>query len=111
MIIIIGLFAIAAVFGLILLSKVLKGSETPKPVVYLHGGFAAVALVLLIINAVNDPANAPIISLILFVIAALGGFILFAKDISKKKIPVPLALIHAGAAVVAFVLLLSFVFG
>jgi len=110
MITIIILFALAAIFGVLILLKVLKGKETPKPAVFIHGGLAAVALVLLIIYAMGDMSNAPIISLSLFVIAALGGFILFVRDMTKKKLPIPLALVHAGAAVVAFVLLLVYAF-
>ncbi|MEO8399828.1 MAG: hypothetical protein ABI550_08460 [Ignavibacteriaceae bacterium] len=104
------LFAITAVLGIIIISKLLTNKETPKPVVFLHGAVAATALILLIIYAVNSD-NSPIVSIVLFVIAALGGFILLARDLSKKPGPKGLALIHAGAAVVAFVILLIFAFG
>lgn len=108
---IIILFALAAVFGLIVIANVLKEKTTPKPAVFIHGLLAAAALVLLIIYVVNNPDNAPMISLILFVVAALGGFVLFGVDMSKKQPPKPLALIHAGAAIVGFILLLFFAYG
>ena len=103
--IVIGLFALAAIIGLTILIKVLKGQETSKPAVFAHGGLAAVALVLLVIYYIDNPEGL-FVPLILFVIAALGGFYLFFQDITKQAIPKPVALIHAGAAVAAFVWLL-----
>jgi len=104
------LFALAAVLGLVLITKVLKGEETPKPVVYLHGAAAAVALVLLIIAYMRQGDTLLMTSVLIFVVAALGGFVLFGKDISNKAIPKWLAVVHALAAVTGFVLLLIAVF-
>ena len=103
------LFAVAAVLGLTIIIPLLQGKPTPKPVVFLHGPIAATALVLLIIYAMNNPV-APITSIVIFIIAALGGFILLANDLRKKPGPKALAVIHAGAAVIAFVILLIFAF-
>lgn len=100
------LFALAAVLGLILLTKVLKDENTPKTVVYSHGAAAAIALVLLIIAYMNQGDTLLMISVLIFVVAALGGFVLFAKDLGQKTIPKWLAVVHALAAVTAFVLLL-----
>jgi len=105
------LFALAAVMGLTVAIAILtKKPGTPKVAVYAHGLFAATALVLLIIFTMNNPGNSPKISLILFLIAAAGGFILFYNDIKKKPGPVGLVVVHALAAVTAFVLLLIFAF-
>ncbi|MDV3310617.1 MAG: hypothetical protein LOY03_17545 [Cyclobacteriaceae bacterium] len=106
MITIIVLFALAAVFGLTLIIPLLQGKTPTRAFVFLHGGLAAVALVLLIVRYVNEAEAVPVISLILFVIAALGGFVLFARDLQKQPIPKGLAVVHAGAAVVAFLILL-----
>lgn len=100
------LFAAAAVLGLIVLTALLKSKETPKAIVYLHGAIAAVGLLLLIVYAM-DPASLPVgISLTLFIIAALGGFILFGRDFSGKPGPKWLGLVHGLVAVSAFLLLL-----
>lgn len=104
------LFALAAVFGLLLLLKVLKGETTSKVIVFIHGALSAIGLVLLTLYVVENYERGPVLSLGLFIVAALGGFGLFALDISKKKIPKALALIHGGAAVIAFLLLLMFAF-
>lgn len=106
MITIILLFAAAAVFGLTLIVPVLQGKTPSRPFVFIHGGLAATALVLLLVQFFGAETTVPVISLVLFVIAALGGFILLANDLQKKPIPKGLALVHAGAAVVAFLILL-----
>ncbi|MBZ0097647.1 MAG: hypothetical protein K8F30_01105, partial [Taibaiella sp.] len=68
---IIAFFALAAIMGLTLLSYVFRSRETSKPVMILHGLFAATGLVLLILYTFgNNPG--PTESVILFVIAALG---------------------------------------
>ena len=106
MITIILLFAVAAVFGLTLIIPVLQGRTPTRAFVFIHGGVAAIALVMLIIRYVDEMSAVPQISVILFVVAALGGFVLFSRDLQKKSIPKGLALIHAGAAVAAFLILL-----
>lgn len=105
------LFALAAVLGLILITKIFRDKETPKAVVYSHGAAAAIALVLLIIAYINQGGTWLMTSLLVFVVAALGGFVLFGRDISKKSIPQSLAVVHALAAVAGFILLLVAVLG
>ncbi len=105
------LFALAAVLGLILITKVFKDEETPKAVVYSHGGAAALALVLLIITYMNQGDSLMLTSLLVFIVAALGGFVMFGRDVSHKPIPKWLAVVHALAAVTGFVLLLVAAFG
>ena len=107
---IIAIFALAAVMGLVVAIAIIsKKPETPKAAVFAHGGLGATALVLLIVYMLNHPENYPKVSLILFVIAALGGFLLFFNDFAKKKPgPVGLVVVHALVAVTAFVLLLVF---
>lgn len=106
MITIICLFAVAAVFGVTLIIPVLQGKTPARAFVFSHGGIAAVALVMLLLQFFKDATTVPQVSLILFVVAALGGFVLFARDLQKQPIPKALALVHAGAAVTAFLILL-----
>ena len=106
MITIILLFAVAAVFGLTLLIPVIQGKTPKRAFEFIHGGIAAIALVMLILEFLEEGNTVPQISLILFVVAALGGFVLFSRDLQQKPIPKGLALVHAGAAVIAFLILL-----
>ncbi|MTI86937.1 MAG: hypothetical protein FH748_03095 [Balneolaceae bacterium] len=102
------LFAVSAAIGLSILVKWFAEQEAPKAVVYTHGGLAAAALLLLAFYAFQHPDHYPMISLILFVAAALGGFALFFMDRLKDKRPVAVALVHGLIAVAAFVMLLVF---
>jgi hypothetical protein len=104
----ISFFALAAILGMTLLYYVLSNKETPKGMAITHGVFAATGIVLLIYYITDNPG--PIESLVLFVIAALGGAILFARDISGKKVPKWLAILHGLLAVSGFVFLLLFAF-
>ncbi|HEY1847638.1 MAG TPA: hypothetical protein VGG37_00465 [Opitutaceae bacterium] len=100
------IFAVAAVIGLTLAVKILKKKETSKPVALLHGLAGAAGLVILILQAVKHPATLLTASIVLLVIAALGGVVLFANDLRKKPGPAALVIIHALAAVAAVVLVL-----
>lgn len=93
---------------MVLLSYVLREKETPKGAVITHGLFAVVGLILLILYAVNQPG--PIESIVLFVIAALGGVVMLVRDLSGKKIPKWLGVLHGLLAVSGFIFLLVFAF-
>ena len=103
----IGLFALAAMLGMMLLSFVLTGKETPKAVVFTHGPLAAAGLVLLIIYACRRGPG-PIESIILFAMAAAGGVVMLGRDLTGKPIPRWLAIGHGVIAITGFILLLIF---
>ena len=104
------LFAVAAVLGVTILVKWLQDKEAPKAIVYSHGAVAAFALILLIFYAIQNPNNFPQLSIILFVAAALGGFVLFGAEMFGGKRIVPVGVVHALIAVAGFVTLLLFAF-
>ena len=101
------LFAVAALGGLVLGVLGLRQRNLPMPLSLLHGAVAAAGLITLILGVLQGNAGLlPTISLILFLIAALGGFVLFSFHVRRKPHPKGLIVIHALAAVSAFVLLL-----
>jgi hypothetical protein len=101
------LFALAALGGIILAAMHLKKNDAPISLALVHGLAAAVGLVLLIVAVMQMPsAGLAGVALAIFVIAALGGFVLFAMHLMKKPLPRGLIFVHGLAAVVAFVLLL-----
>lgn len=104
------IFAAAAVFGLLNLVAVLGNKQTSRPLIYLHGILAATALVLLAVFTINSTGSSPVISLFLFIIVAVVGFYLFARDVTKKAVPKAVALTHGIVAVVSFIILLIFLF-
>ncbi len=101
------LFAVAALGGLVLGILGFRQRDLPMWLSLIHGAVAAGGLITLILGAVQGNAGLlPIISLILFLIAALGGFVLFFYHLRQKPHPKGLIVIHALAAVIAFILLL-----
>ena len=106
----IALFSLAAILGIAILIKWLTKKEASRAVVYSHGIVAAIALVLLVVYALQHKDNYPQVSLILFIIAAVFGFYMFFRSLQQKMSPLSVAFIHALLAVGGFVMLLTFVF-
>ena len=104
------IFALAAVLGLTILIKWLSKKDVSRGVVYAHGIFAALGLGLLAFFAVDNGSNYPKTALILLVVAAIGGFYMFFRDVQNKMSPYSIAFVHALLAVVGFVSLLLFTF-
>jgi hypothetical protein len=107
------LFALAAVGGLTLATLHFRGKNRPWPLAILHGLLAATSLVLLLLPLYMGSVQASAglkWAAGLFVVAALGGFVLFAHHLQNKRLPSAVVVIHGGVAVVAFLLLLSAVF-
>ena len=107
---IVGLFAFAALLGIILISFVFRGKTPPKPLAILHGLVGATALVLLVVHTINDN-RIYITAIVIFTLAALGGLVLVARHLSGKPIPKGLAVIHGLAAITGYIILLVNAFG
>jgi hypothetical protein len=106
---IIALFALGAIIGMYLLALVLQKKETPKFVAFIHGAFVAAALLLLTVyNSQHGPGLME--SIVLFVVAAMGGLVLIIRDLTKRSLPRWLAIGHGLIAVAGFVFLLVFAF-
>ena len=104
-------FALAALGGVVLAIRHFKGQNRPWPLAILHGLLGATGLVLLILPAIAGgvPGLAKT-ALALFAAAALGGFLLFAFHLRNQRLPSLVVVIHAGVAVLAFILLAAAVF-
>ena len=106
----IALFALSAILGLTILIKWLTKKDASKGVIYSHGIAAVIALVVLIVYAVQHQDNFPKVSIILFALSAVVGLYMFIRDLNKKFSPLAVAFAHALVAVCAFVMLLLFAF-
>jgi len=105
----IAFFTLAATLGVYLLSFVLQDKDTPKGVVFVHGPLASIGLIILVIYAFfHTPA--PIVSIILLILAALGGFMLIYRDLTGRSVPKWLAIGHGITATVGFIFLIVFTF-
>jgi hypothetical protein len=102
------LFALAALGGVTMAAIRLRGAERPPTALaLLHGTAAAAGLVALIVAVMNmaEPGLART-ALVVFIVAALGGFYLFAQHMQKKALPIPVMVVHGLIAVVGFIILL-----
>ncbi len=101
------LFAISALGGITLATLHLRHKALPLALALAHGLLAAAGLVLLIIVVAGGAsAKLLLVSLALFVIAALGGFALFSFHLRRQPLPTPVVFIHGLVAVAAFLILL-----
>lgn len=101
------LFAIAAVGGLTLATMHLRTQKPNLSVALVHGLFAASGLVLLLIAVIQKGGfGLEGTALVIFLVAALGGFTLISMHLRGKTLNTPLVLGHGLIAVTAFVILL-----
>ena len=101
-------FAIGALGGLGLASFVLRGQLAMWSLSILHALLGATGLILtaLVVFGRGEPVPPHAgLALLLLVIAALGGFFLASYHLRNRPGPKGVVLIHAGVAVVGFVLL------
>jgi hypothetical protein len=103
----ITIFSMTAILGIYLISLVLRDKQTPKGIAIIHGLFAVTGLLLLITYS-NGNEQSPVVSIIVFIIAALGGLVLIYKDLTGQPIPKWLAITHGLTAVVGFTFLILF---
>lgn len=100
------LFAAAAIGGGTLTWMHLKNDDAPIGFAAVHGVLAASGLVLLLWTVLQNGAAGLLWgSVILFVLAALGGFVLITKHLRGESLTAGLMLGHGGIAVLAFLLL------
>lgn len=105
-------FAVAAIGGLILASKVLTGKLASWPLSIVHALLGATGLVFLGLMVLQgDGAGRITAALALLIVAALGGFFLASFHLREKIAPKSIVIIHAGVAVAGFLTLLSVFFG
>jgi FtsH-binding integral membrane protein len=107
------IFAIGAVGGLIMATRVLRGQLAPWALSLLHAALGATGLVLtgiVVLSGAEQEMGVIPIALLILVVAALGGFFLASFHARKALPPRGVVLVHAGAAVVGFLLLCGGVF-
>ena len=104
-------FAIAALGGATLAYLRLVKKDVSMPLALVHGLFAATGLVLLAFVLARTGGTGLTAALVVFVLAALGGFTLFSFHLRSRPLPVALVLVHGAAAITAFVILLVVTLG
>lgn len=105
----ISILGFTAIIGMYLLSLILRNKEIPKAATLVHGIFAVLAVILLIIYSIRQETG-PIVSIVVFVVAAFLGIVLNYRDITGKSLPKWLAISHGIVAVAGFAILILFAF-
>lgn len=102
------LFALAAAGGVVMAALRFSGKpQPPLGLALVHGAAAAAGLVALIaLVAKGGTASSVTTSLVLFLVAALGGFGLFSFHLRKLALPIWIMMVHALVGLLAFVILL-----
>jgi len=107
------IFAIGAVGGLVMATRVLRNQLAPWALSLLHAALGATGLVLtaIVVLGKSEAVSSVVpIALLILVVAALGGFFL-ASFHARRQLPSRgVVFTHAGLAVVGFLLLAGGVF-
>lgn len=104
------LFVTAAVVGVVLLAGHVKRRRVPIPAAVFHGVVGGLGLLLLIVGVVRGHEEGQVGSWPVWVMAlmlgvAAGGGVLFYFHARGRPIPMGVAALHAGGALVGIVLL------
>ena len=102
------IFAIGAVGGLVLANSVLRGRLAPWSISLLHAALGATGLVLtglVVLKGAEEGQGLVPVALLILVVAALGGFYLASYHARKVPGPRGVVFVHAGAAVIGFLML------
>lgn len=103
-------FGIAAIGGLLLAVSVLRNKLAPWALSLVHALLGAAGLALLAVVLFRGSASQQLlISFVLLLVAALGGFYLASFHLREKVPPKKFVIIHAGAALAGFLTLLLLV--
>lgn len=102
-------FALAAVIGLTLALKVLRGKMVPWLYSLLHALFGATGLVLLcvFIFSTANVSQTVLLALLALLLVAFGGFFLASFHLRGKIPPKLFVFVHAGFAVAGVLTLLA----
>jgi len=100
-------FAVAALGGIVLAAHVLRGRFAPWALSLLHAALGAAGIVIVLIAVIQGARGSVALALGLFVVAALGGFLLASFHYRKQLPPKAIVIVHALVAVAGFVTLLA----
>ncbi len=107
----VGLFAVAALGGLIMAVRVFKGGTPPWVLSLLHAAFGAAGLITGLMVIMAGPTPLLWAGLLVLLAAALGGFVLASFHLRGVAHPKPVVALHALLAVGGFSVLAAAAFG
>lgn len=108
----ITLITFAVILGFYLLIRILQKKHPPKAIVFAHGTFAVLGILLILIFALTtEQHHKHWDSFTIFSIAAVVGVYMFSRDIRHKNVPKSVAIVHGSIGLFGFVWILIHVLG
>ena len=102
-----GLFVIAALLGVFMLSCIIRKKPISKYIPIIHGTVAGCGLVALISYTINHPSV--LTSLILLGGAALGGIYMLITHLSGKTPAKIIPFVHGSIGIIGLILLIYYI--
>jgi hypothetical protein len=103
-----GLFILVIASGVTLAALEHRGRALPLKLSVWHGLAGVAAIVLLVPEAVTHPGVHPVnLAILVFILTALGGLLLFAFRASHQRLPFAVVVLHGLFAVAALALLFA----
>lgn len=100
-------FALAAILGVILAATFVMKTSAPMWLAYVHAALGILGVILLIIGVAGGQTGGLIVAaLVVFLLTAVGGIVIYALGSKGRPIPSALLVVHGAAGLVAFILLL-----
>ena len=104
----IALFMLVMAFGIGLAIRDRHEPRLPLKLSVWHGLVGVVAITLLVMQAVAHPGVRPVnLAILVFILTALGGLLLFAFRASRQRLPLAVVLLHGLFAVAGLTLLFA----
>ena len=85
----------------------MQSKKVPVAITTLHGVFAILGILLLIAFNINH-TQSPAVSIVVLLLASMGGLMLAYRGVANKKIPTWLGITHGVLALVGFAFLILF---
>ena len=106
------LIGLAAALGIYMLYYLLAGLPVPKGMAFVHGPLALAGLIVLVVYAFTTSSHHKHYeSISLFSVAAVAGVVLIYRDLTGKKLPKWLGLLHGILALAGIVMVLMHTLG
>ena len=103
-----GLFILVMVGGTALAVLEHRGRALPLKASVWHGVLGVTAIVLLVMQAVAHPGVRPVnLAILVFILTALGGLLLFAFRASRQRLPLAVIMLHGLFALAGLALLFA----
>jgi hypothetical protein len=103
-----GFFILVMAGGVVFATLEHRGRTLPLPVSVWHGALGVAAIVLLVMQAMAHPGvRAVNLAILVFILTALGGLLLFAFRASRQRLPLAVVLLHAVFALAGLTLLFA----